>query len=220
MSHPALLVGVSAVLYASIVAGWSTLNAVPVARCLAGFILGIALFRLAPKIGPGPRPGHRERPWRDLAELALVPAILAVLTLASGRSAVAVVPLFAAAVLLLATGAGPVSRALESRPMQFLGRTSYSIYMVHVLGLVPFTFALKRLAGGAEYLQLPDERLVMQVEPFVGDLMLALAIPVVLALSHFTHAWIEEPGRQFGRRLADRLGPPAALPRLRGASSV
>lgn len=203
LPHPVVLVGVSVVLYAVIIGGWSTLNAVPLARCIAGFALGVALFQCRREWN-----GALEslpRIWHVALEVAIVVSILASLTLVSGPSAIILIPLFAGAVMLFQAQRGPVSYALESNPIQFLGRTSYSIYMVHILTFVPFTFALKRLTGSAEYLQLPDDRLLMIADPLLGDISVLVAVPAVLVVSHFTYLWIEEPGRQLGRRLAARV---------------
>ena len=203
LPHPALLVGSSVVLYAVIIGGWSTLHAVPLARCIAGFALGVAMFQCRREwdgvIGALPRI------WHVALEVAIVVSILASLTLTSGPSAIILIPLFAVAVMLFQARRGPVSSALESNAIQFLGRTSYSIYMVHILTFVPFTFAIKRLTGSADYLLLPDGRLLMIADPWLGDISVLVVVPAVLVVSHFTYLWIEEPGRQLGRRIAARV---------------
>jgi peptidoglycan/LPS O-acetylase OafA/YrhL len=84
---------------------------------------------------------------------------------------------------------------------------------VHVLCLFPFNVVLKRLAGGEAYMKLSDDRPLMVVDPLIGDVAMVLAVAAVLVVSRYTYAWIEEPGRRFGRRLAARLeGGPVAAP--------
>jgi peptidoglycan/LPS O-acetylase OafA/YrhL len=48
----------------------------------------------------------------------------------------------------------------------------------------------------------------LQISGLLGTACLGAALPIVLYISGLTHRWIEQPGRQLGRRLADRLNPP------------
>jgi peptidoglycan/LPS O-acetylase OafA/YrhL len=78
------------------------------------------------------------------------------------------------------------SAILNSAPLRFLGRTSYSLYVLHppVLGL--FAAHLGSQAAG------PYSRLA---------LCMATVIPATLALSALSYAYVEVPGVAAGRRL-------------------
>jgi peptidoglycan/LPS O-acetylase OafA/YrhL len=199
-----MLIGAAAALYAFVLARDGGLHSLPLARCLAGFVLGNGLWRLV--TAPGWRraaAGFSPR-LRGAAEIGIFAATLAALALVSGFGAAVIIPLFAVAVLLLQADEGPIARALASGPMQHLGRLSYSIYMVHLLALMPFTLALKVLGSGG-VIRLPDERIILATHPIVGAVLMLLAIGLVLAISHVTYTRIEEPGRRFGRRLSTHL---------------
>jgi peptidoglycan/LPS O-acetylase OafA/YrhL len=85
--------------------------------------------------------------------------------------------------------------------------------MVHVVCLFAFNIVVKRLAGGEAYIRLWDDRPLMLVDPLIGDVAMVLAVAAVLVVSRYSYAWIEEPGRRFGRRLAARLeAAPVAAP--------
>jgi peptidoglycan/LPS O-acetylase OafA/YrhL len=84
-------------------------------------------------------------------------------------------------------------RILELPLLQWLGRISYSVYLVHLAILYVVLRAITRL----------DEHLG-------GWKVLALALPATLLLtllvSAMTYRWIELPGMALGRALSTRLG--------------
>ncbi len=77
---------------------------------------------------------------------------------------------------------GLLVRALESRPMVFIGVISYSLYLYHEFGLI-FAKALS-----------DDESVKIAVA-------LAIGLPATLASYYF----VETPARRFGMKLAGRL---------------
>jgi peptidoglycan/LPS O-acetylase OafA/YrhL len=103
----------------------------------------------------------------------------------------------AVAVLIvhLAHGSSLITRALATRPMRWLGRRSYGIYLIHTLAL---TVAEKVVPGG-----LPVRTL------WLGIGCLALT----LVASDVAHRLVEVPFIQLGRRWAGRRGRvPAPVP--------
>ncbi|WP_188608008.1 acyltransferase family protein [Chelatococcus reniformis] len=176
------------------------------ARCAAGFTLGACIAGLV-----------RRPSWRRLADgvgtgglaaaqLAVAATVLAILAFVSGPWAFAVVPLFGAALLLLVGDVGPLAVPLTTATAQFLGRISYSVYMVHVFVVIPFTFALKRLPGSGSFSPLPDGRLLMLANPAIGDVLMVVYLAVVLLVSTATYRYVEAPGRALGQRLTDGPG--------------
>ncbi len=134
-----------------------------VLRGLAGFHLGMALGFLSPRLRPG---------------LAVPASLVAAAGMVAGIalvSPVAVVLSAAALILALSSEAGPVALVLASRGTVWLGRVSFSIYLLHA----------------------PLMNLVQRV-PVPGGHWTHLVVffAVLLPLSELTYRWIERPGRR------------------------
>ncbi|MFY2763405.1 acyltransferase family protein [Arenimonas sp. MALMAid1274] len=87
------------------------------------------------------------------------------------------------------------TRLMVNRATAYLGKVSYSVYLLHptlVYFLIP---VYRRIYAEAGNLSLA----------FLASLALTLAI--LLPLSSLTYRWIEKPGIQFGRRIASRWSP-------------
>ena len=165
-------------------------------RCLFGFAAGVLTYEVTPIL----------RIRRALAARAewLVAGVIIAFVSAAGTSPLSfAAPLvFAAAVFIFSFEAGPLSRALQARPFQALGRWSYSIYMVHI----PLILVLHMPARNL-FVTLPDgSRVAGGLSPFVYDGGLVVYILAVLAVARLTHRTIEEPGRLAFNALAGRLG--------------
>ncbi|MBD0272012.1 MAG: acyltransferase [Acetobacteraceae bacterium] len=161
-----------------------------VVRGLFGFYLGccVALASAGPNGEAGARFGRRAGAWALAAAAVLAFGVLADLPSL-------VPPCTAVLVGALAAERGLVARALNAEPLVWLGRVSFSIYLLHM----PVLAALERL--------LPLHRLPL---PPLGGALLrdAVALAAVLALSALAHRLVEEPGR----RLPSRLGLLAPRP--------
>lgn len=166
----------------------------PLIRVIAGFVAGAAIFAIGP-----PR---RIRP-SVLAVGALV-ALLVLITVVGrigsdpARAAVALA-LAAAIVVGLAGGSGPAIRWLQSRPLDYGGRISYGIYMIHgiVLMVVAALLAvLVQTIPQAEFLHWP-------IIARVGLLLIPFAI--VLVLGALLYHLVERPAQRRIGRLADRM---------------
>ena len=112
-------------------------------RCLGGFCVGAAASKI-------PETTLAKLPMviYNAATTLLIIAAITVLSFCDGLFDVLVVPIFGLLILLLQTDRGLPARVLKSTPIAFLGRTSYSIYMVHWLLLVLAAAALKYTLGG------------------------------------------------------------------------
>ncbi|SFB50433.1 PEP-CTERM protein-sorting domain-containing protein [Amycolatopsis marina] len=163
-------------------AEWSPLT-VHYASILVGCLLALVLHH--------PTGFAILRPLTHPAAIALVVAGFLVLqfnigplrTLLGGGWTL-VVPLYAVAVALLLTAViapGPVQRALSCKPMAFVGKRSYSLYLSQSMAasvmspLVPEPSTIKAL----------------------GASLIALGIACLL------YRWVETPAIRYGRRLAD-----------------
>jgi peptidoglycan/LPS O-acetylase OafA/YrhL len=134
-----------------------------VLRGLAGFNLGVALGWLAPRLPPG-----------LAASLSLVATACLIAGLALTSPGVVVVSA-AGLILMLWPEQGPVARLLATRWAVWLGRVSFSIYLLHA----------------------PLLNLVQRV-PLPGGHWshLLMFVAVLFPLSEITYRWIEQPGRR------------------------
>ena len=194
--------------YCGIILGRHTLDVVSdlaLARCLCGFFMGMLVFEFAS--GPwGRRLAARSTLAIGVCEIAVVSVLVAAMSIAAApvkRGLAEQDPgllLVVVATLILAVAVfrldrGPVAKILMSAPIQFLGRISYSVYMVHVFIRLVFSIVLKRgfglaLGNAAE----------PAMSPWTGDALVALQVALVIATSALTYAFIEEPARRYGRR--------------------
>lgn len=141
----------------------------------------------------------------SLLQFATVALVLVLLQLLDGPAIIIALAPLALLVPLLHVDRGLLAEWLTSRPMQFLGQISYSVYMVHFFILLTADTVLKRLLpphpGAAGWPDLPL---------WPGTLVsLGLAV-VVVAAAILTWRFVEEPGRAFGRRVVARRFPGAA----------
>lgn len=164
---------------------------------LPEFVLGVLAGRLFLLEGSAPRR------WHARAELVAAATLVAVL-LASARIPYPLLhngllaPAFAVLVYALGRGAGPISRALSTRPLVRLGEASFALYILHV-PLMAWMSRGYRVAGIA-----PPAR------PWNFAIFTALAIGIALLV----FAVVEEPGRRvLRRRLSGGGGRPPAPPR-------
>jgi len=165
----------------------------PLVRVAAGFVAGAAIFAIgAPRIRPG--------------ILAIVGLLgLALLLTTAGRieldPARAAVALLLAGIVVtgLAGGGGPAIRWLSSGPLDYGGRISYGIYMIHGIVLMVFAALLTALAQ-----QVPQEvALQWPVIARVGLLLVPFA--VVLGLGALLYHGVERPAQRWIGALADRV---------------
>ncbi|MEP9379768.1 acyltransferase [Aquabacter sp. CN5-332] len=184
-------------------------------RCVAGFFTGVAAHALHRRLGDVRLPGATL--WEVAA---VVMAGLFVVHAGSGPDEVAVLSLaaplaFGAAVLVFAREEGALSRLLRARPFAALGRWSYSIYMTHQLVLVGAICAVWALGAVETRVAVEGhEKALYDLGGTVPSLLLlALMLAVVLALSAFTHARIEEPARRAFNAFAGRLEQGTAVRR-------
>jgi peptidoglycan/LPS O-acetylase OafA/YrhL len=159
-----------------------------IVRAIGGFFLAPLLIVLGRR-APAPSMAL------GLAEIAAAAGAIAIMAVAAGPMVVLVIPVLFLAVCLLQTDEGPVAKILRNRAIQYLGRISYSIYMVQMVVGLAATIALKHFLG----VDWPAT-----INPWIGDLMVLAIAGGVVAAASVTFRLIEEPGRAFGRRLAAR----------------
>lgn len=144
-------------------------------RCALGFTLGVATYLS----GLGA--------WRCHRAVNVAIAVAMVLAAAVPCGGGAFVLLSPVLVATLRTGFGPVARFLSSPPVHWLGKVSYSVYILHWL-----TGPLFRIA------------------PSHQSVGILASMVVVLGMSALTHRYVEVPGRSLVLRLASRSARGAA----------
>jgi peptidoglycan/LPS O-acetylase OafA/YrhL len=181
-------------------------------RGLAGFCVGAAVSKI-------PEATMASLPSRiyNVTTVLLAAVAITALLLSDGRSDILLVPIFAFLILLLQIDRGPLPDVLKSTPVAFLGRTSYSIYIVHWLPLVLSTAVLKYMVGNNALYEV-EYFAMYRVNPLWGDLGVVMLLILVVAIASITYRTIEVPWRSFGRAMA--LRAEAKLNNRRKASAL
>jgi peptidoglycan/LPS O-acetylase OafA/YrhL len=177
-------------------------------RCLFGFSLGVACFRLH-SLRPASLRERPNAPLMTALEVCIVAAVVAYVSAAGTSTMSFMAPfVFAVAVLIFAIEGGLVSRLFRWRLLKWLGTLSYSIYLTHFLVLLVLPPVVKRLVGHDLWtaMPLPGGQFVMAFgrNNLEGTLLYAIVLGATLALSAFTYRWVETPGRDWTRKWLQR----------------
>ncbi|WP_048440576.1 acyltransferase [Caenimonas sp. SL110] len=181
-------------------------------RCVFGFALGVACFRLHRALPQAP--AATSSLFMSLLEAVVVTAVIVFVSCADMGVWSFMAPfVFAAAVLVFAAEDGVVSRLLRTPVLRWLGMVSYSIYMTHIFFVMIFPRIAKRLAGQDLWTAMPLDNgqfvLAFGRNALEGTLFYAAVLGLTLAFSAITYRWIEVPGREWTRRW---MRPSAPLP--------
>jgi peptidoglycan/LPS O-acetylase OafA/YrhL len=199
-SFPLFAIVGGGLIYASLAIEYGNLDVTfdwGILRCIAGFFFGSAIALIGSIFCRVLR-----NPALAFLELAVAVAAVALMSLVTGSAVVLVIPLFVVAVALLQTDKGPIARLLKHRFVQYLGRVSYSIYMVQFTVIVGVTIIVKRLFKVPVSVDVHSHRLFMNLNPWTGDALLGCVIVLILLVSTLTYKFVENPMRLLGRRLS------------------
>jgi peptidoglycan/LPS O-acetylase OafA/YrhL len=171
-------------------------------RCLAGFSVGVVVWLAYWRTGSWwPKP--------KATTVILIASSLSIWLLLAwlDRSDPAnglVLPLFAGIIYACATDRGSLFKtALETKPARFLGRVSYSIYMLHTSVLMVVSFAVTLIAPDLKGVSaLPNTSISRFL---LGDLFCLVYVLGIVASAAVTFHFVEEPFRRFGNRLSRNL---------------
>jgi len=150
-------------------------------RGLFCFILGYLVHLLSQKINPR---------FGTLPELLFLFLLLLVFKYLPSEGAILLPFVFALGIFIFVSGKGIITSFLETKPAQFLGKISYSVYLNHAIVVL----ILKKLFF--DLLGLDQSKVSINV----GYLLISVASTIVY--SYFTNRYIETG---IGDRLKQRL---------------
>lgn len=156
-------------------------------RCLFEFTMGLGVYRLFNRgIGKGALASDR---------LMLMLLGLLCATFHWRWPDLLAPPLFAVLVLAAAYNEGAFSRVMQARLLQYLGRISYSIYLMHGVWFMVFWTFLPMVKAATHWQAMPSVYALLYTFVFMG---------LSLASAHLTYRFIEVPGRTLFGKLAAR----------------
>lgn len=175
-----------------------------VLRCLSSFSLGILVYfvhkRLALPVS-----------MATFFEAAMIGVLAVGLKIFGYGASTHLMPLvFAFAVFVFASGSGAVSRLLAMPPLKKLGDHSYSVYMNHVLLIFVLTSAtvIATKGGGISGVAMVDTQITF-ASPVLAHVAVTGYVLALLGLSALTYRWIEVPGQNYFKHIAQRLARPS-----------
>ena len=144
-----------------------------VLRCLTVFALGVGVYRTYRSIE------NSELGSLAGSDVSCGLAVLAVVAAIHGLTNESIIlPLFAWLTLAFALNVGPASRLLSWSPLRWLGRVSYSIYLIHWPIIMSLDLVISKVA--------PHDRVL----PVVG---MAVALIATLVVARYTYRYVEVP---------------------------
>ncbi len=193
--------GLCALLLASIIVIYALLAAVKpdmnitydfgFIRCVAGFFVGVLASRLF-QFKRLNLTGHKS----SALELAVLLGGIAFVIYCSGKLQFLVGPILFLFVFVFAHDGGAVSKVMSHRLFRYLGKISYSVYMIHVIIAIVFGVFADSV--------LTNTWANWNTSGFGGDFLLIAYLIVVIGLSHLSYHFIEVPGGKFVRHLFQR----------------
>jgi peptidoglycan/LPS O-acetylase OafA/YrhL len=167
-------------------------------RCFVGFFLGVLMVKIVDRLRAKPGPAVQG----VLQFVAMIASVVLVSLAETNPAATFLAPVMFAIFLgsLLAfPDALLMPRILVAKPLIWLGRRSYSIYMVHALVVLLAEYFVRGVGAG---------RIAALDSIWAGlpaTLNLVVSLAAVLAVSHLTYLYVEIPG---GRLLRNAFGSP------------
>jgi len=187
------------------------MDAFALPRCVFGFFLGSALCAvLSPAKIAHEHGGSVAGLALQIIAIAVAVSVLTLLGLSAYDLLLPVLftALIATFVLWPQTS---LTQAVMCRPLLWLGKHSYSIYMVHSFVLMLIATALRTVL----HVPLIDDK--FDTSSAIGLGLTALSIAIILIVASQSYRFIEEPGRRLGRRLLMRT---ASAPSIVAAKTV
>jgi peptidoglycan/LPS O-acetylase OafA/YrhL len=171
-------------------------------RCAAGFFAGVALFSFY---------NRRKLVFSNEIRnsiLELISISLMIFFVSNAYKSITYVMLsfitFAIIIYLFSSEEiGIVSKVLKLKPLQLIGKFSYSIYMVHALIVVGIQNTFERIFGfeSSDIMLTKGEHLNVIITKW-AFLLDSLEVLIVIVISYYTYNYIELPWRNKFREIA------------------
>jgi peptidoglycan/LPS O-acetylase OafA/YrhL len=180
-------------------------------RCVEGFFVGVITYHCYVALSTRQLPELERRWYKHLPGILSCAGLIVFLSMKNGNGFDALIlPLVGLLILsITVTPKGLLSTILEVAPLVWVGKVSYSIYMVHMAVIWSFSQVLRLglktprvIDGNGDPLLAPH--------PLAGFLFLTAAIACILFISHVTYIYIEDPYRRKSRKLAEKWFPASA----------
>jgi peptidoglycan/LPS O-acetylase OafA/YrhL len=177
----------------------NTISGVALVRCLAGFVLGMLIFRIY-ELSLG-------QTW--LSKSAVFVALFAGVLVAMHLwvNDLIIVGFFPLIILAAAYNQSAVKKVLDLAPLQRLGDWSFSIYMVHVPLMFPF-WIYQTIENPSKWATFPPESGAPDFT--VGLLFCLLLVAATLFLAYLTYTYVEVPARNY---INNRFRPAELAPK-------
>lgn len=174
-------------------------------RCIEGFFVGVIAYHFYVAL-PKRQLYTLEHGWfKHLPGLLSFVMLLVFLSMKNGTAPdVLILPLVAVLIVsIAATPKGLLSTSLEVGPLAWIGKVSYSVYMVHVAVIWSLSQVLRVALHTPQVIDMNGEPLLTP-HPLAGALFVAIAIACILFLSYVTYTYIEDPYRKKSKILAEK----------------
>jgi peptidoglycan/LPS O-acetylase OafA/YrhL len=125
----------------------------------------------------------------EVLEIVTLAVLYGFIVVFTGKLQFFLAPVAFLFVLTFALGRGQISKLMATKPLLYLGKISYSLYLTHFLiSIVMNVFAERAMPGilGSNW----------NATGLGGDLLLLPYLAVVIGISHWTYHHIERPGQK------------------------
>jgi len=170
-------------------------------RCILGFSLGSLIWRYLQTDS-----FELTAPFATVLEIfAMLTVLIFVCTIGHHPGNIISPMLFAPIILLFSLESGLVSKLLRNRAFVYLGKISYSIYMVHAFfASRVFSSGLQILDNRTSFALLHSETGRFGASPMSGLLMTMVYIILVIITASMTYYLIEKPGMRLTQKILQR----------------
>lgn len=181
-------------------------------RCIEGFFMGVMAYRFYVTLAKRQLSRLEHKWYTHLPGVLSLAGLIVFLSIKDGTGPdVLILPVFAVLIVsIAATPKGLLSTILEIAPLAWIGKVSYSVYMVHVAVIWSFSQVLRVVLKTPQVIDVNGEPLLTP-HPLTGTLFLAAAIACILFVSHVTYTYIEDPYRKKSKALAEKWFAPSSV---------